>query len=80
MAPLLDLHGKTVEEIPDAVDRFLVRCQNQNAPRARIMTGKGTGKVLAAVKQYLKLGGFHFSFEKAKSGKINEGILIVYLE
>jgi hypothetical protein len=47
--------------------------------QARIMTGKGTGKVQAVTIQYLKLAGYQWSFEKLSNGKNNEGCLIIHL-
>jgi dsDNA-specific endonuclease/ATPase MutS2 len=77
--PLLDLHGFLVEDVPDAVDRFLMQAQRKGAERVRIMPGKGSGKVRAAVTQYLKLGGFPFENEKLPGGTVNEGVLVVFL-
>ncbi len=78
--PLLDLHGYKVEDVADAVDRFLVQSQRKGAPRVRIMTGKGTGQVKKAVMEYLKLGGYPYEFERMENGARNEGVLVVILE
>ena len=77
--PLLDLHGFKVIDVPDAVDRFLVAQTKRGASRIRIMTGKGTGQVKAAVQAYLKQGGYPFEFERLENGSRNEGVLIVFL-
>jgi DNA-nicking Smr family endonuclease len=78
--PLLDLHGYKVEDVADAVDRFLVQSQRKGSPRVRIMTGKGTGQVKKAVMEYLKLGGYPYEFERMENGARNEGVLVVILE
>jgi dsDNA-specific endonuclease/ATPase MutS2 len=77
---LLDLHGYKSDVVEDAVDRFLVQLSQTQLKRARIMTGKGTGKVQSIVIRYLKLAGYHWSFEKLSNGKNNEGCLVIFLE
>jgi DNA-nicking Smr family endonuclease len=77
---LLDLHGFKSDEVEDAVDKFLVRVNELGLSRARIMTGKGTGTFQKIVKNYLKLGGYHFAFEKLPNGKDNEGVLVIFLD
>ncbi len=74
----LDLHGFRTEDVPAAVDRFLVQALKRDLARVRIMTGKGTGAVRKAVTDYLKLGGYPFAVEKLKNGKMNEGVLVVF--
>ena len=78
-SPLLDLHGEQLLHIEDKVDRFIVQAQKKGLSEIRIMTGKGTGKVLSAVQNYLKLGGYPFHFEKSSDNKINEGVLIIHV-
>ncbi len=78
--PLLDLHGFRLEDVDDAVDRFLVKSQAKSSARVRIMTGQGTGQVKKAVTAYLKRGGFPFSEEKKPDGSPNPGVLIVFLD
>ena len=77
--PVLDLHGVAVSDVDDKVDRFLVQSQNKGLHQIRIMTGKGTGQVRAAVQKYLKLGGYPFQFEKMANNSNNEGVLIVQI-
>lgn len=78
--PLLDLHGFKTSDVPDAVDRFLVRSMRKGAKRARIMTGKGTGQVKKTVTDYLRLGGYPFEAERMANGARNEGVLVVFLD
>lgn len=76
--PILDLHGRRVEEVFDLVDQFLTRHQNQS--RVRIMPGKGTGKVKSELVKYLNLGGYPWEYETLDSGKKNTGCLIIILD
>lgn len=76
---LLDLHGYKTEDVENEIDRFLLQLSNTSLKQARIMTGKGTGKVQAITIKYLKLAGYHWSFEKLPNGKNNEGCLIIHL-
>ena len=74
----LDLHGFKTEDVPTAVDRFLMQASQRGFSKVRIMTGKGTGAVRKAVAAYLNLGGYPFEVEKLESGKPNEGVLVVF--
>ena len=76
---LLDLHGYKTEDVEAAIDRFLMQLSQSSLKQARIMTGKGTGKVQAVAIKYLKLAGYQWSFEKLSNGKNNEGCLIIHL-
>lgn len=76
---MLDLHGYKTEEVEQAVDHFLNQLSKTSLKQAKIMTGKGTGKVQAITIKYLKMAGYHWSFEKLANGKNNEGCLIIYL-
>jgi dsDNA-specific endonuclease/ATPase MutS2 len=77
---MLDLHGKRAEEIEPLIDRFLMDLSKSHLKTARIMTGKGTGTVKAIVIKYLKLAGYHWSYEKLSNGKSNEGCLVLHLD
>lgn len=76
--PTLDLHGYKTDEVFDAVEKFLLK--HQRAKTVRIMPGRGTGAVKAKVAEYLKLGGYAWSPERLDSGKVNDGVMIVYME
>ncbi len=78
--PLLDLHGFKTADVPDAVDRFLVKSMRAGHKRVKIMTGKGTGQVKKVVTDYLKLGGYPFEQERSPGGGRNEGVLVVFLD
>jgi dsDNA-specific endonuclease/ATPase MutS2 len=77
-APTLDLHGQTVDQVFDLVDRFISK--NQNKERLRIMPGKGTGKVKSELIRYLKLGGYPWEYEVLDNGSQNTGCLVIFLE
>ena len=75
--PTLDLHGYQVADVFDAVDAFLRK--HAHAPRVRIIPGKGSGKVMAQVKDYLAKANYPCQFEKMPTGSANEGSLIVFM-
>lgn len=77
---LLDLHGFKADDVEEAIDKFLVQISRSNLKRARIMTGKGTGKVKEITIRYLKMAGYPWAYDKLSNGKSNEGCLIIFLE
>ncbi len=79
-ADLLDLHGKRPDEALDAINRFLLQVEQRKLKRFRIMTGKGTGKLRDLVIGILKQGGYPWKYEKLANGKLNEGVLVVFME
>jgi dsDNA-specific endonuclease/ATPase MutS2 len=76
----LDLHGFKVDEVFDAVEKFLRIHEGKAAKRVRILHGKGTGKVKEEVLKYLKQANYPSQPERMESGKINEGSLLVFLD
>ena len=69
-----------MEGLDDTVDRFITQSQKKGIEQVRIMTGKGSGQVKAAVQKYLKMGGYPFHFERTPggaTGNVNEGVLVV---
>lgn len=78
--PQIDLHGLTVDEALIRVDKFLHSFGSGQTKTARIMTGKGTGQVQKAVIQYLKQGGYPWTYDKQANGKPNEGVLVLHLD
>jgi len=76
---LLDLHGYKADQVEAAIDRFLMQLSTSSLKKARIMTGKGTGTVQSIAIRYLKMAGYHWSFEKLANGKNNEGCLVIFL-
>lgn len=77
---MIDLHGRTQDEIFDLVDRFMLNEVKKNSQQVKIMTGKGKGIVQKQVIDYLKKAGYHWNYERLDNGKANEGVLIVYLD
>lgn len=75
--PTLDLHGFKTDDVFDAVEKFLDR--NKNQKQVRIMPGKGGGFVKAKVEEYLRLAGYPWNFERI-DGRVNEGVMVVYME
>lgn len=76
--PTLDLHGKTVDQVFDLVDKFIT--QHRNKDRIKIMPGKGTGKVKSELQRYLKLGGYPWEYETLENGNKNTGSLVIILD
>lgn len=76
----LDLHGYTTDEAIDAIDRFLVEIQQAAVKRAKIVTGKGSGKIQKLTIDYLKRAGYQWQYEKLSNGKPNEGVLILFCD
>jgi DNA-nicking Smr family endonuclease len=76
----IDLHGYKSDEVFDALDQFLLKASRTGQARVKIITGKGKGIVQKETEKYLKLAGYHFQKEKMDNGKINDGVLIVFVE
>lgn len=51
--PELDLHLTQSEYFDAPVDQFLFKCSKDMEPRAKIITGIGTGALHGQVKQFL---------------------------
>jgi dsDNA-specific endonuclease/ATPase MutS2 len=78
--PTLDLHGRTTDEVFDAMEDFINRENQRGTPRVRVMPGKGSGKVKAVVTDYLKRANYPWHYERLANGQNNEGVMIVILE
>lgn len=76
-SPVLDLHGRTEDEIFDLLDPFIRKHRHEK--QVLIIPGRGRGIVKNKVLEYLKKGGYSWTYEKTK-GLLNEGALIVGLE
>ncbi len=75
--PMLDLHGFKEDQVYDAVDRFLLK--HESAKVVHIMTGKGKGIVKKTVIQYLKQAGYPAKPLRMAGGKVNDGVLVIYM-
>lgn len=76
----IDLHGYKADEVFDALDTFLQKASQSGQNRVKIITGKGKGIVQKETEKYLKMAGYPFQKEKMDNGKINDGVLIVFVE
>lgn len=76
--PTLDLHGFTTDEVFNAIEAFFKR--THHVSRVRIMPGKGSGKVQRKVEEYLRLGNYHWEFERLPNGGTNQGVMVVFKE
>jgi DNA-nicking Smr family endonuclease len=74
----LDLHGYTIDDALPAIDQFLNTFNQSGEKRAKIITGKGSGKIQKATIDYLKKAGYNWQYEKLSNGKNNEGVLILF--
>ena len=70
--PVIDLHGFRVDDVYDALDKFLRKSEASGAIKVRIITGKGTGKVREKAFEYLKAANYVPKQE-------NEGSYLVFL-
>lgn len=77
--PSLDLHGATVDEVFDLLDRFLRREEGRGSPAVRIIHGKGTGKVREKALEYCRATGHSPKPDKLESGQVNPGSFLLFL-
>lgn len=75
--PVLDLHGRTTDEIFDLMDQHITKYSHTS--KVKIVVGKGTGAVKRKALEYLKMGNYSWKYETVY-GTINEGCLIVELD
>ena len=76
--PTLDLHGVTVDQVFDLMDRFL-RKQEGKTPAVRIIHGRGTGKVREKAYQYCRLAGYAPKPDRSENGQANPGSFLLFL-
>lgn len=80
ISPELDLRGMTVEEALQVTDKYLDEAILAGLPWVRLIHGKGTGALRAAIKDYVKK---HPRVKKYRWGETNEGgmgVTVVELE
>ena len=75
--PELDLRGMAVDEALPLLDNFLDSAFMGNLPNARIIHGKGTGVLRAAVQQELRRCKYVKSFRLGVYGEGESGVTIV---
>ena len=66
----IDLRGETVDEALGELGLFIDKCVLNNIEEIRIIHGKGTGALRAAVTDYLKT---HSNISEYRLGKYGEG-------
>jgi len=72
----LDLHGRTVDETTDALDGFLNDACLDGRHEVRVIHGRGSGRLKAAVHKRL---GQHASVRAFRLDPANPGVTIVSL-
>jgi len=75
----LDLRGQTTDEALQELDRFLNDAYLVGLPWVRIIHGKGTGALRAAVRQVLRAHPLVASYEAGQAGEGGNGVTVVKL-
>jgi DNA mismatch repair protein MutS2 len=76
----LDIRGKTVEEGLALLDKYLDDAFLSSLARVRIIHGKGTGALRAAVKDYLRSHPFVKDFQDGAPNEGGSGVSVVELD
>lgn len=76
MAPEIDLRGMDAVEAICVMDRYLDEAMRSNLSSVRIIHGKGTGVLRAAVQQSLRKNRFVKSFRLGVYGEGEDGVTI----
>ena len=76
MSPEVDLRGMDSVEAVCVLERYLDEAMRANLPSVRIIHGKGTGALRAAVQQSLKKNKFVKSFRLGQYGEGEDGVTI----
>jgi DNA mismatch repair protein MutS2 len=75
----LDLRGETAEEALHRLDRYLDDAYLVGLPWVRVIHGKGTGVLRAAVRDALRAHPLVSSYEAGKEGEGGEGVTVASL-
>ena len=75
----LDLRGNTTEEALHQLDRYLDDAYLVGLPWVRIIHGKGTGALRAAVRDALRVHSLVTSYEAGKEGEGGDGVTVAKL-
>ena len=78
--PEINVIGYTVDEAIFVVDKFLDDCYLAKLEIARIVHGKGTGKLRSGIHQFLKTNPHVKSFRNGTFGEGEMGVTIVELK
>ena len=73
----VDLRGMDTVEAISVMERYLDEAMRSNLPTVRIIHGKGTGKLRAAVQQSLRKNKFVKTFRLGVYGEGEDGVTIV---
>ena len=76
----LNIIGLTVDEAIPFVDKYIDDCYMAGLEHARIVHGKGTGKLRAGVHSFLKRNPHVKSFRLGTFGEGEMGVTIVYFK
>ncbi len=76
----IDLRGERVEDALARLDKYLDDCLLAGVARVRIIHGKGTGALRAAVRDYLKGSDGITSCRSGENGEGGEGVTVADLE
>lgn len=76
LAPEIDLRGMDTVEAICVLDRYLDEAMRSNLPTVRIIHGKGTGALRAAVQQSLRKNKFIKKFRLGAYGEGEDGVTI----
>ncbi|MCI9264293.1 MAG: endonuclease MutS2 [Oscillospiraceae bacterium] len=79
-APEIDLRGMTGQEAVMELDRFLDNAVMGKLAQVRIIHGKGTGAVRAAVRDHLKRSRYVKAFRPGHYGEGEDGVTIAELK
>ena len=75
----LSLRGLTVDEAVEKLEHYLDRAYISGLPYARIVHGKGTGKLRDAVRQMVRTHPYVERFEAGGRSEGGDGVTIVFL-
>ena len=80
VSTVLDVRGRTAEEALDLTVSALDRAALAGAPILRIIHGHGTGRLKAALRDYLKASPYVSTFRAGERAEGGDGVTIVRLK
>jgi DNA mismatch repair protein MutS2 len=75
----LDLRGLNVDETLERLDHYLDRAYISGLPYARLVHGKGTGKLRDAVRKAVSNHPYVERFESGRRNEGGDGVTVVHL-
>jgi DNA mismatch repair protein MutS2 len=73
----IDLRGLRAEEATDKAEKFIDEMINRQADSVRIIHGKGTGALRAAIREYLENSRYNASYRSGSENEGGDGVTIV---